>query len=131
MPAPAARRIRRPTAPQRVVEEAEEGDPQQVGHPAAQFRREQVEVGAVVEEGERRQRDQGRGGQHGAQREGELGGAVVLSHQTGIEEPAHARRHDEQGDGDRDREPDPGHGALTGRAPPAAAGPAAGGRRTP
>ncbi len=58
-------------APERVVEEAEEGDPEQVGHPAPQLGVEQVEVGAVVEEGERRQRDQRRGRQHRPEREGE------------------------------------------------------------
>ena len=71
MPAPAARRRRRLALAERVVEEAEEGDPQQVGQPAPQFGVEQVEVAAVVEEGERRQRDQRRRRQHRAEREGE------------------------------------------------------------
>ena len=72
MPAPAARRVGRLAPAQRVVEEAEEGDAEQVGDPAAQLGIEQVEVAAVVEEGERRQRHQRRRRQHRAEREGEL-----------------------------------------------------------
>ena len=69
--APAARRRRRRALAERVVEEAEEGDPEQVGQPAPQVGVEQVEVGAVVEEGERRQRHQRRRRQHRPEREGE------------------------------------------------------------
>ncbi|MEZ5078199.1 MAG: hypothetical protein R2725_12250 [Solirubrobacterales bacterium] len=58
MAAPAARGRLGLTLAERVVEEAEKGDAEQVGQPATQLGLEQVEVGAVVEEGERRQRDQ-------------------------------------------------------------------------
>ena len=62
MAAPAARRLRAVALAERVVEEAEEGDADHVGDPAPQLGVEQVEVGAVVEEGERGERDQpGRG----------------------------------------------------------------------
>src|ERR1044072_2905372 len=107
--APATRGLRRFALPQRVVEEAEEGDAEQVGQPAAQLWGEQVEVGTVVEEGERRQREQGGRRQHGAKREGEPDTAVVLAHQPSVEQPAHPCRHDQQRQHEGDREADPAH----------------------
>ncbi len=95
--------------PQRVVEEAEEGDADHVGKPAAQFGIEQVQVAPIVEEGERRQRHQRRGRQHRAEREGEPGAAEVLPHQTGVEQAADAGRNDQQRHRNRNRKADPAH----------------------
>ena len=58
MAAPAARRVGGGAAAERVVEQAEQRDPEHVDDPLAQPGVEQVEVGAVVEHRQRRQGDQ-------------------------------------------------------------------------
>ena len=71
MTSPATRRPGGRAATQRVVEESEQRHAEHVDGPPAQPRVEQVEVGAIVQQCQRRQRDQRAGNQDGAGREGE------------------------------------------------------------
>ena len=108
--APAARGVGRAAAPERVVEQAEQRDPEHVDDPAAQLGVEQVEVGAVVEHRERRQRDQRAGDQRRAGRERDPPAGVVFAREAGAEhvgkpraerEHGHRRRHDQAGEHQR------------------------------
>ena len=89
MAAPAARRIAGVAAPEHVVEEAEQGDPQQVGGPAVEAGLEEVEVGAIVEDRQRRQRDHRDRDHQRAARERDRPPAPVLPGQAA---PQHVRR---------------------------------------
>ena len=112
MAAPAARRVGGGAPSEGVVEEAEEGDAQQVGQPLPQPRRQQVEVGAVVEDRQRRQRDQRHHRQDRPEREGELGAAVVGADEAGVAQPPRpgGQHRDRQRDRQREPDPVPGHG---------------------
>lgn len=99
MPAPAPRRVVRGAAADGVVEEAEKRDSYDVGEPAAQVGIEEIDVGAVVEHRERRERHQRGREQDRPERKGDARRAVVLARHPGL-----AQRPDPGG---QDREPDP------------------------
>src|SRR5680860_714610 len=88
--APTARRAGLATAAEGIDEEAQEDDAQQVDDPAAQVGVEQVEIGALVDESQRCEGDQGGGGEDRAEREGDRGATVVLAQMTGLAQAAHA-----------------------------------------
>ena len=81
--------VRRPrAAPERVVEQAEERDPEHVGEPAPQLGIEQVEVGAVVEQRERRERDQRGRDSTAPSGKATVAAAVVLARHPGVSQSA-------------------------------------------
>ena len=83
--APAARGVGVGAAAERVVEQPEQGDAEHVDHPAPQLGIEQVEVGAIVEHRQRRQRQQRAGDERRAGGERDPAPAVVLAREAGAQ----------------------------------------------
>ncbi len=103
--APAARGVGSAAAPERVVEQAEQRDAEHVDDPAAQLGVEQVEVGAVVEDRERRQRDQRAGDQRRSGRERDPPAGIVLAREPGPKHVGEPRAEGERGHRRRDEQP--------------------------
>jgi hypothetical protein len=66
-----------------IVEQAEKGDTEHVDHPPTKLGIEQVEVRAIVEHGERREREQRAGDQRGAGGKRDLPAGVVRPREPG------------------------------------------------
>ncbi|MGK2932156.1 MAG: hypothetical protein ACSLFD_05225, partial [Solirubrobacterales bacterium] len=93
---------------QRVIQQSEKRDADQVDDPPPQVGFEQVEPRPLVEDGQRRKRDEGRGDQNGPQREGEDFAPVVIPDQSRADQAPAAGRDDQQRDGNCDRKSQPG-----------------------
>src|SRR5690606_15277777 len=95
--------------PERIVEQSEEGDPDEVDDPPSQVGFEQIKPGPLVQDREWRECDQRGGGQDRAQRKGKFFVPVVDPGEAGPDQSANTGRHDQQANEDRDRKTEPGY----------------------
>ncbi len=92
-----------------VVEQPEQRHAEHVDRPSPQLGVEQVEIGPVVEQRERRQGDQRAGDEDRTGREGERSAPVVLAREPGPLHVAQPRTGEGQGDRGRERQPGEPH----------------------